>query len=83
MATYKFKNHELLMTDPTIISAFVNGLYPNELEIDVLVKFSTPNSESAVQLMGVPVLNLNYDANELIERINDYLNNPANGYIQS
>lgn len=82
MATYNFKDQRITLTDPQITGAFVNGLHPETLQIDVIITLSLNGVNYKPQLYGVSVNDLNYNEGQLIERIWAYLNNPVNGFIQ-
>lgn len=77
MTTYgNFENFEgVEFTDPAISSAFVNGLFPDEMKINVSIVFDIPNTNGiGVQLDGVTVNNLDYNETELSQRITEHLN---------
>jgi hypothetical protein len=74
MATYKFEQFENEMDNPTITETFVNGLHPDDLQIDVMIKLDSNGSRSGIQLRGVQVVNLDYNGTELMVRIWEHLN---------
>jgi hypothetical protein len=58
MATYKFEQFENEMDNPTITETFVNGLHPDDLQIDVMIKLDYNGTELMVRIWEH--LNSNY-----------------------
>ena len=70
MKKYKFPQFNIEIIDPTIeVNPIVNDLNPNAMTLTADVILETDTAKFGVQLTDVPVKDLNYNYDELVDRV--------------
>ena len=70
MKKYKFPQFNIEIIDPIIeVNPIVNDLNPNAMTLTADVILETDTAKFGVQLTDVPVNDLNYNYDELVDRV--------------
>ena len=70
MKKYKFPQFNIEIINPTIkVNPIVNDLNPNAMTLTADVILKTDTAKFGVQLTDVPVNDLNYNYDELVDRV--------------
>ena len=74
MKKYKFPQFNVEIINPTIeVNPIVNDLNPDAMTLTANVVLETDTARFGVQLTDVPLNDLNYNYDELIERVTNKL----------
>ena len=74
MKKYKFPQFNVEIINPTIeVNPIVNDLNPDAMTLTANVILETDTAKFGVQLTDVPLNDLNYNYDELIERVTNKL----------
>lgn len=74
MKKYKFPQFNIEIIDPEIeVNPIVNDLNPNAMTLTANVILETDTAKFGVNLTDVPIKDLNYNYDELVDRVKERL----------